>query len=114
MDAEAETLFRGWANSTTAIEDPDLRKRSEERFEATKAGYDQIKTAGQTAADLYGVFMKTLEDHITFLGHDLNPTALAGLKPDADKLNEKAAKLSQSIDDTISTANIQMSALRPQ
>ena len=114
MDAEAGTLFKDWTSSTAAIEDPDLRKRSEERLEATKAGYDQIGTAGQKAADLYGVFTKALEDHITFLGHDLNPTALAGLKPDADKLNEKAAKLIQSIDDTISTANIQMSALRPQ
>ena len=69
---------------------------------------------GQKAADLYGPFMKALQDQVTYLGHDLNPGAIASLKPDAAKMNEKAKKLIQSIDDTITTANTNISALRPE
>jgi hypothetical protein len=114
MRAEAKALFDQWAASTAAIDDPDLRKRSEERLGATKASYAEIEAVGQKAAELYGPFMKDLQDQVTFLGHDLNPSAVASLKPEAAKLNEKAETLVKSIDDTITTANQNIAALRPQ
>lgn len=114
MNTEADTLFKGWAESTAAIENPDLRQRSEERLNATKASYDEIGTVGQRAEDLYEPFMKALQDQITYLGHDLNPDAVASLKPDAEKLNEKADNLIQSIDDTVAIANKNIGALRPK
>ncbi len=113
MNAEADMLFKDWSTSAAAIENPDLRKRSEERLEATKASYAEIGTVGQKAGDLYGPFMKALQDQITYLASDLNPTAIASLKPDAAKLNERANELIKSIDDTIYTANKNIGALRP-
>ncbi len=103
MNAEADTFFKDWTNSAAAIESPDLRKRSEERLQATKASYTEIGTVGQKAADLYGPFMKALQDQITYLASDLNPAGIASLKPDAAKLNERANELIKSI-----------GALRPQ
>lgn len=114
MNAEADTLFKDWSISAAAIESPDLRKRSEERLEATKASYAEIGTVGQKAGDLYGPFMKALQDQITYLASDLNPAAIASLKPDATKLNERADELIKSIDDTIYTANKNIGALRPR
>lgn len=114
MKAEAKALFDQWAASSAAIENADLRARSEERLAATKASYAEIETVGQKAADQYGPFMKDLQDQVTFLGHDLNPSAVASLKPEAAKLNQKADALVKSIDDTIATANQRISALRPQ
>ena len=114
MKTEADTLFAQWAQSAAAIDNADLRKRSEERLSATKASYAEIETVGQKATDLYGPFMKDLQDQVTFLGHDLNPSAVASLKPEAAKLNEKAETLVKSIDDTITTANQNIAALRPQ
>jgi hypothetical protein len=114
MQTEADTLFAQWGESAAAIDNPDLRKRSEERLEATKASYAEIEAVGQKAADLYAPFMKDLQDQITYLGHDLNAEAVASLKPEAAKLNEKAKTLTRSLDDTISTANEKIGALRPQ
>lgn len=114
MNAEADTLFGQWATSAAAIESPDLRKRSEERLQETQAKYDEIGTVGQKAGDLYAPFMGALQDQVTYLGHDLNPDAIASLKPEAAKMNTNADKLVQSIDDTISTANTNIGALRPQ
>ena len=114
MNAEAEMLFKTWTDSTTAIESADLRKRSEERLAKTKASYGEIGTVGQKAADLYGPFMKALQDQVTYLGHDLNPEAVQSLKPDSAKLNEKAQALIKSIDDTIGVANKNINEIRPQ
>jgi hypothetical protein len=114
MKAEADTLFKSWTDSTAAISDPDLRKRSEERLTKTKASFAEIGTVGQKATELYGPVMKALQDQVTFLGHDLNPSAVASLKPNAAKLNEQTQDLVKRIDDTIATANTAISGLRPQ
>jgi hypothetical protein len=114
MRSAADTLFSQWATSAAAIESPDLRKKSEDRLNATKASYEEIGTVGKKAGDLYEPFMKALQDQVTFLGHDLNPSAVASLKPEAAKINEKARTLMKEIDDTIATANKNIGALRPQ
>ncbi len=114
MKAEADTLFKSWSDSASAITDADLRKRSDERLAKTKASFAEIGTAAQKAKDIYGPVMKGLQDQVTYLGHDLNPSAVASLKPNAVKLNDQTKELVKRIDDTISTANTAISALRPQ
>jgi DNA repair exonuclease SbcCD ATPase subunit len=114
MRAEADTLFKSWADSAAAIADAGLRKQSEDRLAKTKASYAEIGTVGQKAVDLYGPVMKALQDQVTYLGHDLNPSAVASLKPAAAKLNDQASDLMKRIDDTISTTNTAIGALRPQ
>jgi hypothetical protein len=114
MKAEADALFKSWSDSAAAISDPELRKRSEERLAKTKASFAEIGTVGQKATELYGPVMKTLQDQVTYLGHDLNPSAVASLKPNAAKLNDEAKELVKRIDDTITTANTAIGARRPQ
>jgi uncharacterized coiled-coil DUF342 family protein len=114
MNTEAETLFTSWSTSAAAIENPDLRKKSEDRLTETKASYKEIGTVGDKAADLYDPFMKALQDQVTYLGHDLNAGAVASLKPEAQKINQKADELMKSIDDTITTANTNIGALNPK
>jgi ElaB/YqjD/DUF883 family membrane-anchored ribosome-binding protein len=114
MSTEAEALFTSWSASAAAIENPDLRKKSEDRLAKTKASYEQIGKAGDKASDLYDPFMKALQDQVTYLGHDLNADALASLKPEAQKINQEADKLMKSIDDTITTANTNIGALNPK
>ena len=111
---EADILFKSWADSATAISDPTLRKKSEERLTKTKTSYSQIGAAGREAAEAYGPVMKALQDQVTFLGHDLNPSAVASLKPNAAKLNDEVAALYKKIDATITTANTSIGSLRPQ
>jgi chromosome segregation ATPase len=112
--AEAEALFKSWSDAAAGISDASLRSRSDQRLLNTKASFAKITDAGQKAAELYGPLMKALQDQVTFLGHDLNPSAIATLKPDAVKLNAQAAELQARIDETISTANTAIGALRPE
>ena len=114
MDAEAETLFKSWADSAKAIANADLRKRSDDRLAAAKTTHAQVKAVGQKAAELYGPVMKALQDQVTYLGHDLNPSAIASLKPDAAKLGGQVQELVKRIDETISSANTAIGALAAQ
>jgi Protein of unknown function (DUF2959). len=105
MNQEADQLFKSWQGSTAAIQSPDLRQRSDERLKRTQDRFAEIRQTGQRASALYGPFMKSLQDQVTFLGHDLNPGAVATLKPDAEKLNSQARDLYAAIDQVTAAAN---------
>jgi len=108
MNAEADKLFKSWEGSAAAISNADLKQRSEARLKRTQDRFAEIRQTGQSASELYAPFMKSLQDQVTFLGHDLNPGAVANLKPDAEKLNAQAAELYSAIDKvtTLATSNI--------
>lgn len=112
MDAEAGKLFASWKTSADAITSAELKKKSEERLDATQARYGKIATAGKDARGEYDAFLKNLKDQITFMGHDLNPAALASLKPDAEKLNDHAKKMFVKIDGTSAAANASIDGMR--
>jgi Protein of unknown function (DUF2959) len=112
MDAEAGKLFASWKASVDGIGSPDLKKKSQERLEETQGRYGKIATAGKDARSEYDAFLAGLNDQITFLGHDLNPAALASLKPDATKLNDRAKKMFEKIDGVSATANASIDAMR--
>jgi uncharacterized protein YhaN len=114
MNAQADTVFKDWEGSTAGIQDADLRKRSEDRLAQTKERFGQIRATGQQASELYGPFMKSLQDQVTFLGNDLNPSAVATLAPDAAKLKAQADELYVAIDKTTAAANANIAALKPQ
>jgi ElaB/YqjD/DUF883 family membrane-anchored ribosome-binding protein len=114
MNTEADKLFKSWEGSTAAISDPDLRQRSEQRLTAVKERFGEIRTNGQKASELYATFMKSLQDQVTFLGHDLNPSAVAALKPNAEKLNAQAQELFAAIDMATAAANDNISKLSAQ
>jgi chromosome segregation ATPase len=114
MEQEAQTLFAGWSKSAEAISSEDLKKRSIQRLQDTQKRYDGILAEIRKAREQFDPLMKDLGDQVTYLGHDLNPSAAASLKPDADKLNEKAAKLLAQVDEANKAARDYINTLRPE
>ena len=114
MNTEADKLFKNWQGSTAAIQSADLRQRSEQRLQHTQDRFADLRQTGQKAQDIYAPMMKTLQDQVTFLGHDLNPGAVASLKPDADKLNAQAKELFAAIDKVTDTASANIAKLKAE
>ena len=90
MNTEAESYFAAWKASAAAIPDPALRKRSEDRLADARARFDKIAVAGRDTRQSFDALMTDVKDQYTFLGHDLNPGAIATLKPNAAKFNTRA------------------------
>ena len=72
LNAEADKLFKSWEATTAAIQSPELRERSQKRLKRTQDRFAELRKTGQKAADMYAPIMKTLQDQVTYLGHDLN------------------------------------------
>jgi len=112
MKVESDAYFASWNGSLQEIKSEDLRKRSEERMNETRRRFDGILSAAGQAREQYEPFIASLRDQWTYLGHDLNPSGIASLKPDADKLNQRGAELFKTIDGGMKTANEYIASLR--
>jgi hypothetical protein len=111
---DADTLFKSWQASTSAISDAALRGKSEERLAAAQARVAEIQADNRRADELYATFMKALEDQVTYLGHDLNASSVASLKQESATLNTQASELYAAIEKATSSAAAAIAALSPE
>jgi hypothetical protein len=113
MNTAAEAYFAAWKASAAAISDPDLRKRSEERLADTQARFKNIAVAGKDTRQSFDALMTDVKDQSTFLGHDLNASAIATLKPNAAKFNTRATTVFTKVDDVTKMFDEYIASLKP-
>ena len=113
MNTAAESYFSLWKASAAAISDPGLRKRSEERLAASQAQFGKIVVAGKDARQSFDTLMIDVKDQSTFLGHDLNASAIATLKPNAAKFNARANTVFAKTDGVTKMYEEYVASMRP-
>ena len=113
MESEAHTFFAQWMKSLDEISSESLRQRSQARLNEARVRYGEILTEGRTASAMFEPLMGALRDQVVFLGHDLNPSAIASLKPDAEKLNAQAESLLSGIERTQRKISGYIASLKP-
>ena len=113
MNAEATRHFTAWKESAAAISDAGLRKRSEERLADAQARYQKIEAAGKDTRQSFDSLMTDLKNQSTFLGHDLNASAITSLKPDAAKFNTRAKTVFAKIDGVNKMFDDYVAAMKP-
>lgn len=99
MKASAEAVFERWSQDLGDFSSVEMRRRSTERMDATRARYDAIVSSTAPTITSFEIFNAGLNDLSLFLGHDLNTQAIQSvglevqaLADDAIDLNEKLIK----------------------
>lgn len=113
MNNAANGYFAARNASLQAITDPDLRKRSEERLNVSYEQFQKISAAGKDTRQLFDTLMTDAKNQSAFLGHDLNASAIASLKPDAAKFNARAAEVFAKVDDVTRMFDEYIASLKP-
>jgi hypothetical protein len=113
MNTAAEGYFAAWKESTAAISDPELRKRSEERLADAQARFNQIAAAGKDTRQSFDTLMTDVKDQSTYLGHDLNASAISSLKPNAAKFNARANSVLGKADGVTKLFDEYIASLKP-
>ena len=114
MQAAADVYYQGRALTIKDIQDEQLRSQAQQRMEQNKKDFDSVLAALREAGSALEPVRKQLTDQITFLGSDLNPSATAALKPQAEKLNANGAAVFLRTDAAITKATGFFNALRSQ
>jgi DUF2959 family protein len=113
MSAAADIHFAAWKNSTIAISDPALRKKSEERMVGAQAQYQKIAASGREARQYFDTLMTDLKNQTNYMGSQLNPSGISSLKPEAAKFNTRARELFGKIDMVNKALGDYASSIRP-
>jgi len=114
MNGDASAYFKDRGASLEKIASEDLRTRAGKRLDDSRSRFEAVLAAGRAAADDYRALMAELRDQVLFLGHDLNPSAVASLEKDAGELNARAKELFGKIDETVTSFNEYIQSLRPE
>ena len=114
MQGAADTYFQGRGGTIKNIQDPQLQQQAQQRMQDSQKEFEGVLASLRGAGDALEPFRRQLADQITFLGSDLNASAAASLKPQADKLNAEGAEVFGRTDNAITKANDYFRGLRAQ
>jgi DUF2959 family protein len=114
MQGAGDTYFQGRSQTIKNIQDKSLQSQAEQRLQQSQKDFAGVLASLREAGEALEPFRKQLADQITFLGSDLNPSATASLKPQADKLNTGGAAVFKKADQAIMKANNYFTGLKGQ
>jgi hypothetical protein len=112
MQQAGDTYFTGRAATIKNIQDPQLHDRAQQRLADSQKQFAAVLGSLREGAQALEPFRKQLADQITFLGSDLTPSAMAALKPNADKLNATGSDVFAKTDKAIADANAYFQGLK--
>ena len=105
MQKARDIYFSGRAEAIKNIQDPALHKQAQERLAGDQKQFAGVLEALQEGGQALEPFRKQLADQITYLGSDLNPSAVNSLKPQAAKLNAQGGEVFAKVDQATAKAN---------
>jgi ElaB/YqjD/DUF883 family membrane-anchored ribosome-binding protein len=114
MQGAGDTYFQGRGDSIKNIQDPSLQTQAQQRMAQSQKDFSAVLASLREAGDSLEPFRKQLADQINFLGSDLNPSATAALKPQAEKLNAEGTKVFAKADQAIAKASAYFNGLKAQ
>lgn len=113
MEAAGAVYFTGRAETIKSIQNAELRDQAQQRLVENQKEYDGVLVSLREAGLSLQTLRTDLDNQITYVGSDLTPSAMASLKPQAEKLNESGAQALAKTDQAIATANKYFNSMRP-
>ena len=113
MNTTAESYFAAWKDRAAAIANPDLRKRSEGRLADSQERFSRIAAAGRATRQSFDTLMADVKDQSTYLGLDLNASAIESLKPEAAKFSARATSVFTRVDEVTLMFEEYIASMRP-
>lgn len=97
-EAAADAFFAEWQATLQKFQSEDMKKRSQERMDKTRARFLEIDKASDEARAAYQPLMATLKDHDLYLSNDLNQESVKTLEKDAKDIKMNADTVFKLID----------------
>jgi phosphoenolpyruvate-protein kinase (PTS system EI component) len=97
----ADAFFAHWQQDLQKFQSDDMKKRSQDRLDQTKARFKEIDKTSDEARAAYQPLIATLKDHDLYLSNDLNQEAVKTLTKDAKDIKMNGDTLFKLIDDVL-------------
>lgn len=98
-------LFREWETEITQYNNAAFKASSQQKLTATKVQYRQLLTAMKNAEARLPPILSVFKDHVLFLKHNLNASAIASLKNELGAMKSGVNNLLTAMEKSINEAN---------
>lgn len=115
MNTQSGSYFDTWQTELETIQNPDIRKRSEERRAKAFDSYKKIDTTMQGANESLVPFISDLQDIQRYLGNDLTAQGITAIADVVNKTNTDAETVEKKLDAVITEIDrvaAEMSAIK--
>ncbi len=109
----AEDLFVEWAEEIKLYTDPNLRRNSQNQLRDTQARYKEMLASMQAAERSMEPVLKTFQDNVLFLKHNLNAQAVGSLKTTFQDLEGDIDRLIEQMNQSIERSNQFIADMQP-
>jgi hypothetical protein len=101
----AEDLFTEWEQELTLYKNVDLRRSSARQLQDTRSRYKEMLASMHRAEKSMKPVLRTFQDNVLFLKHNLNAQAIGSLRAEFSNLKVEIDGLIQNMNDAILTSN---------
>ncbi len=97
----AQDLFEEWADEAQSMNNSSLRRKSLVSLNQMERGYEGLYRSLLDSEERLDPVLNELRDHVLFLKHNLNSTALGALQVEASNIERDISGLVAKIEETI-------------
>jgi hypothetical protein len=97
LDTVAQDLFKEWKNEIGTMENASFKKDSSQKLKETRNKYASLHQKLKNSEKKMKPILSKLKDQVTYLKHNLNASAIAGLKTEGDRIETDMSKLIQEM-----------------
>ena len=112
VDTTANDMFKEWKKELGQYQDENLRAKSEEKLNESKARYSELIAAMRKAEGSMQPVLKAFNDQVLFLKHNLNAQAIASLQTTSQQIDANVQQLIKDMEASINEANQFISGLK--
>lgn len=98
IQAQGDRFYIAWEEELASFDNPDIRKRSEDRRQISLESYHRMTIAVQAAVEGFDPFLAEMKDIQKYLDIDLTPAGIASISTQIEKTIEKATVVQENID----------------
>jgi len=105
IERVADDLFEEWQKELDQYSSQTLRQSSARKLDATKTRYGTMLDSMKRARERIDPVLRTFQDQVLFLKHNLNARALDALKSEVGSIETKVAGLIAEMETAIAEAD---------
>lgn len=105
IESVADALFDEWRGEIKQYSNAELRRASQQQYDATLAEYKQLMKTMNTAAKSMDPVLAAFKDQVMFLKHNLNARAIMGIRQEATRIESDVKQLITRMEASIAEAD---------
>lgn len=109
----AAALFKEWSDELKLYKSTELRRSSQRKLKETRARYRRMLTSMHRAEKSMEPVLRTFQDNVLFLKHNLNAQAIGSLRTEFSTLKGEIDGLIESMNEAIRSSNQFIAEIKP-